>query len=124
DTALVDGGRLARDDELTRTVVVCRPDVRDLAAERLDDLVGEPEDGSHRAGALTRSLGHREPALAHEPDRLGDAVRRGRAERGELTDRMADDEVGQDTSYAQRRVERKARRDQRGLLYVRLDELV
>ena len=70
DARLVDRGRLARDDELARAVVVRRPHVRDLPAERLDDLVGEAEDRRHRAGVLLRGLRHREPALAHERDRV------------------------------------------------------
>src|SRR5437016_453496 len=53
----VDRRRLAGDDELTGAVVVRRPDVRDLAAQTLDHLVGEAEDRRHRAGMLPR-LGH------------------------------------------------------------------
>ena len=90
---LLDCVVLARDHDLAGAVVVRRPHADDLAAEVLDRLVLEPEDGGHRAGVLAGRLGHRETALAHEADRLGRAHRADRGERRELADRMADDDV-------------------------------
>src|SRR5438128_1658804 len=66
-----------RDHDLPGAAVVRRPHPEDPAAELLDDLVLEAEDRGHRAGVLPRRLGHREPALAHERDRLRRADRTG-----------------------------------------------
>ena len=93
DARLVDRRRLAGDHELAGAVVVRRPHVRDLLAQRLDRLVGEPEDRRHRAGMRVRGLGHREPALADERDRVARRRACRRAERRELADRVADDEI-------------------------------
>ena len=120
--ALVDRERLARDDDLARAVVVRGPDIVDLVAERLDHAVGKAEDRRHRARVLLRRLGHRQPALAHQRDRVGDRQGAGRAERGELADRVADDVVRDDSARAQRRIERKRRRDQRRLLHLGVDQ--
>ena len=122
--ALADRVVLARDHDLAGAVVVRRPDVRDLAAETLDDLVGEPEDRGHRARPLLRRLGHRDPAFGHEPDRVGRADRLGGAERGELADRVPDDEVGMDPVRADRLVDREARRHERRLLQLRVEQLL
>ena len=123
-TALVDRRGLAGDDELAGAVVVRGPDVRDRAAERLDGLVGETEDRRHRPGARAGRCGGREPALAHELDRLPHAERVGRSERRELSDRMTDHVVGVDLALAQGGVDRKARRHERGLLQLGLRELL
>jgi hypothetical protein len=120
--AFVDGGILAGDDDLARAVVVGRPDADDLAAERLDDLVLEAEDRRHRAWMLARGLGHREPALPDERDRLDGVERLGRRQRGELADRVPDDDVRMDPPLAQRREDGEARDDERRLLHLRLDE--
>src|SRR5581483_9639714 len=121
---LVDGDRLAGDDELPGAVVVRRPDVRDLLAERLDDLVGEAEDGRHRAGMRTSRLGHGGSPLAHERDRLAQRQRLRRAERRELADRVADDDVWADAARTERRVEREAGGDERRLLHLGVDEIL
>src|SRR5438132_13191394 len=76
----VDRRRLAGDDELTGAVVVRRPDVRDLAAQTLDHLVGEAEDRRHRAGMLPRRGRHRQTALPNERDSVAGAHRLRRAE--------------------------------------------
>src|SRR4029453_7790854 len=89
-SALVDSVVLARDDDLTRTVVVRGPHAEDLPAEPLDDLVVQTEDRRPRAGTLPGGLGHREPALANERDGLADADRLGGGQRGELADRVPD----------------------------------
>ena len=47
-----------------------------------------------------------------------------RGERGELTDRVADDDVGLDPLFPHGGQDREARRDERRLLHLRLDELV
>ena len=122
--ALVDRRRLTRDHELTRAVVVRRPYVVDLLAERLDDLVGEPEDRSHRPRTVLSGGRHREAALAHERNRLGDADRAGSAERGELADRVADDVVRHDAARTQGCVDREARRHECGLLHFGLHQLL
>src|SRR6185436_2600043 len=110
DAAFADGVVLAGDDDLSGTVVVRRPDVRDLAAEALDDLVRESKDGGHGTRTRVRGFRHREPALPHEPDRVGRTERLGRAERGELTDGMADHVVGHDPVRTDRGVDGEARR--------------
>src|SRR5207244_10804726 len=112
-----------RDHDLAGAVVVRRPDPEDAAAELLDDLVLEAEDRRHRAGVLPRRLGHRETALADERDRLGRADRAGGGARRALADRAADDVLGLDAACPQRRQPGEARRDERGLLHLRLDEL-
>ena len=123
-TALVHRLALTGDDELARAVVVRRPHAADPAAQALHDVVVEPQDRRHRARVLARRLGHREAPLANERDRLGDADRRGRRQSGELADRVADHIVGLDASRLQRGEHGEAGGDERGLLDVRLDELV
>src|SRR6185312_7371980 len=103
---------------------VRRPDAEDLAAERLDVVVLEPEDRRHRARALPGRLGHRETALADEADRLAGAERADGRERRELADRMPDHNVRLDALLADGREDREARRNERRLLDFRLDELV
>ena len=86
---------LAGDHDLARAVVVRRPDADDLGAERLDDVVVETEDRGHRPGVSARprpSPGR----VRDEPDRLARCPSVGRRERGELADRVADDEVRRD----------------------------
>ena len=121
--ALVDGRVLAGHDDLARAVVVRRPDAEDLAAQPFDHLVLEAEDRGHRPRPLLRRLGHRQAALAHEPDRLADVHRTGRGQRRELADRVADHEVGHEPALAQRGEHRQARRDERRLLQLRLDHV-
>ena len=122
--ALLDCLVLARDDDLPRAVVVRRPHAHDAAAELLDLLVGEPEDRRHRARALPCRLGHREPALAHEPDRVAGLERARGRERRELADRVPDDDVRLETALAHGCEDREARGDERGLLHLRVDELL
>src|SRR3954465_6283962 len=83
----------ARDDDLPWTVVVRRPHVLDLVADRLDRLVGEAEDRRHRARPLPRGSGHREATLAHQRNRLSGCQRLRRRESRELANGMTDDEV-------------------------------
>ena len=111
-------------DDLARAVVVRRPDADDLPAELLDLLVLEPEDRGHRAWTLARGLRHRQPPLAHEPYRLAGPERAGRRERGELADRVADDDVGLESALPHRGENRQARRDERRLLHLGLDEIL
>ena len=122
--ALVDGVVLSGDDDLPRAVVVRRPHAENLPAERLDHLVLEPEDRGHRAGMLRGRLGHRDPAFAHELERLFHAHRAGRRNRRELADGMADDEVRLDPARADRCEHREGRRDECRLLDRRVDERV
>src|SRR5439155_1045877 len=93
---LVDSVVLTGDDDLAGAVVVRGPDAENLAAEALDGLVLEPEDGRHRSRAFLRRFGHGEAALADERDRLADRHGPGRSEGRELADGMADDEVRDD----------------------------
>ena len=119
--ALVDGEVLARDDDLPGAVVVRGPDAEDLAAETLDDLVGEAEDGGHRAGVARCGVGHGQAALAHERHRLFQRHRLGRGQRRELPDRVADHEVGLDAPIMQGREHREGGRDERRLLHRRVE---
>ena len=121
---LLDCVVLAGDHDLARAVVVRGPDADDLAAQVLDRLVLEPEDRRHRARVAAGRLGHREPALAHEADRLAGARCADRRERGELADRVADDDVGLEPLGPDRRQDGEARRDERRLLHLGLDELL
>ena len=125
DTALADGVVLARDDDLARAVVVRGPDVRDLAAEALDHLVREPEDRGHRARPRLRGLGHRD-ARARGTSRIASAALSDsrRSERGELADGVPDHVVGRDPVRADRCVDRKARRDERRLLQLRVEHVL
>jgi hypothetical protein len=122
--ALVDGGVLARDHDLPGTVVVRRPHVGDPRTQTLDHLVLEAEDRRHRAGVLARCLGHRQPALAHERNRVVLRERLRRSKRRELAHRVPDDEVRLVALGAQRRENGEARGDESGLLHLRLDELL
>ena len=122
--ALADGVVLAGNDDLARAVVVCGPHVCDRAAQTLDNLVREPEDGRHRARPLLHRFRHRDPALPYEPDRVGRVERLGRSERGELADGMADHVVGHDPTRADRLVDREARRDERRLLQPRVEHVL
>ena len=119
---LLDCVVLTRDHDLTRAVVVRGPDADDLAAERLDRLVLEAQDRGHRAGVAAGGLRHRETALAHEADRLTRAQRRHGRERGELPDRVPDHDVGLDPLGPDRGQDGEARRDERRLLHLGLDE--
>src|SRR5205814_4407736 len=103
--------------DLPGAVVVRRPHAEDPAAQSLDHLVVETEDRRHRAGMLPRRLGHREPALADEPDRLVVLQRARRRDRRELAHRMADHEVRLDSAGADGRQHREARRDEGRLLH-------
>src|SRR5262245_4950372 len=67
---LADGVLLSRDDDLPWAVVVGGPHAFDVMADLLDELVVETEDRRHRAVADPGRLGHREPTLTHECDRL------------------------------------------------------
>ena len=69
-------------------------------------------------------LGHRDPALADESDRLLVRHRAGGGERGELADGVADDVVRFVTARTQRREDRERRRDERRLLHGRVEQLV
>ncbi len=120
---LVDRGILPGDDDLSRAVVVRRPHVEDAPADALHDLVVEAEDRRHRARVLARGLSHREPTLTHERDGLLDPERARRRQRGELADRVADDEVWLDPARPNSGANGEARRDERRLLDLRLDEL-
>ena len=122
--ALVDGEMLARDDDLPGAVVVRGPDSEDLAAETLDHVVGEAEDGRHRAGIARRGLGHCQAALAHERHRLLQGHRLGRRQRSELADRVADHEVRLDPAILECREHRQGGRDERGLLHGRVDQFL
>jgi hypothetical protein len=73
---------------------------------------------------LARCLGHRQPALAYEPDGLLDADRRCSRQRCELADRVADDVVGLDAARLERGEDGETRGDERRLLHLGLDELV
>jgi hypothetical protein len=122
--ALVHRWALAGDHDLPGAVVVRRPHVGDLGAERLDHLVGKAEDRGHRAGVLARGLGHRQAALTDEPDRIvvRECLRGG--ERGELADRVADDDVRLEAVLLQRGEHREAGGDEGRLLHLRVDELL
>ena len=122
--ALLDGEILAGDDDLSRAVVVGRPDPEDLAAQSLDHLVGQTEDGGHRAGIAGGCVGHGQATLAHERHRFLEGHRLGRGECGELSDRVADDEVGLDAPVAQSCEHRERRRDERRLLHRRVEQLL
>ncbi len=67
-------------------------------------------------------LRHRETALAHETDRLTRAQRRHGCQGGELPDRVPDHDVGLDPLGPDRGQDGKARRDERRLLHLGLDE--
>ena len=73
----------------------------------------------HRGG-----LRHRDPALADELERLLDGHRACRGDRGELADRVADDEVRLDAARADRREHGERRGDERRLLHRGVDEVV
>ena len=72
----------------------------------------------------SRSFRHRKPALADERNSLFDSQRPGRGERGELADRVADDEVRLDTPRPNGGTDGEARRHESRLLNLRLDELL
>src|SRR5579884_1360868 len=71
-----------------------------------------------------RRLRHREPALANERDRVTDGQHVDRPERAVLADRMPDDDVRLDPACPERGVEREARRDERWLLHLGVDEVL
>ena len=122
--ALVDSGVLAGDHDLAWAVVVRRPHTDDLAAEPLDDRIIQAEDRRHRTRTLARGLGHCEPSLTDESDRLfgRERIRRGKCR--ELADGMADDVIRLDASRFQRGQHREAGCDECRLLDGRIDELV
>ena len=90
----VDGRVLARDDDLSRAVVVRRPHAvdRERRAPRRPQS-SRPRTAAIAPGRLARGLGHRHAALAHERDRVAGADRVGGCERRVLADRVPDDEV-------------------------------
>ena len=104
---LLHGRVFAGDDDLARAVVVGGPDADDSAAEVLDRLVLESEDGGHRAGMEAGCFGHREAPFANEANRVGGAERLDRSERSELADGMPDDDVRLDPARTERSEDRE-----------------
>src|SRR5439155_9251573 len=96
----------------------------DAPADALDDFVVKAEDRGHRAGIRARGLGHRQSTLPHERHRFFDLQRSRRRKRGELSHRVADDEIGLDPARAKCGQDSETRRDEGGLLHLRLDQLL
>ena len=102
DRAL-DGGAVARDDDLGRVVVVRRLadlPARGLGGHRLGRGEVEPEESRHRPLADRNRLLHRLPAQAEEPRGIAETERTGRAECRIFAERMAGDEGGGSDRHA------------------------
>jgi len=71
-----------------------------------------------------RSLRHRHPALAHERDRVLELHHSRRGQCGELADRVPDDEVRVDPAASHGGEHGEARRDERRLLQLRVEQVL
>jgi hypothetical protein len=114
--------RAGRKRSAARAVVVRGPHVEDPAADPLDHFVVQPEDRRHRTRVLLRGVRHGQAPLSHEADRLLDPEGTRGRKSGELADRVAHDEVGLDSSRANRSEDREARRNEGRLLHLCLDK--
>ena len=93
----IDGRGPPRDHHLTAAVEVCRLDRLagdcGVSAHRRDLLVRQPKQRRHRAGSGRHRLLHELTAKPGQPDRVGEAKRRGRDQRAPFAEGVPSGDV-------------------------------